>query len=187
VPLARVKELLAADPDRFAAAITEIDRNLQERAEELVRTRERIARLSAGDRLFVSTEVADFLEELQALGVRQRSVQMERDGWILMQAVSPKQAAFWIADKRDAMRDPEFRALYLEHDAVFDWSPNDPRLYSLADRTERWLANRHRRPEGGEHSVQDPAVVKVVAMLAGVSSPAWERLAEIARGRMDGG
>src|SRR5215813_14639753 len=28
VPLARVKELLAAAPDRFAAAITEIDHNL---------------------------------------------------------------------------------------------------------------------------------------------------------------
>lgn len=187
VPLARVKELLAADPDRFAAAITEVDRNLQERAEELVRTRERIARLRAGDRLFVSTEVADFLDELQGLGVSQRSVQMERDGWILMQAVSPKQAALWIADKRDAMGDPEFRALYLEHDAAFDWSPDDPRLYSLAERTERWLANRRGRPEGGEQSVQDPAVVQVVAMLAGVSSPAWERLAEIARERMDGG
>lgn len=187
VPLARVKELLAADPDRFAAAITEVDRNLQERAEELVRTRERIARLRAGDRLFVSTEVADFLDELQELGVSQRSVQMERDGWILMQAVSPKQAALWIADKRDAMGDPEFRALYLEHDAAFDWSPDDPRLYSLAERTERWLANRGGRPEGGEQSVQDPAVVQVVAMLAGVSSPAWERLAEIARERMDGG
>lgn len=187
VPLARVKELLAADPDRFAAAIIEIDRNLQERAEELVRTRERITRLSAGDRLFVSTEVADFLDELQELGVSQRSVQMERDGWILMQAVSPKQAAFWIADKRDAMGDPEFRALYLEHDAAFDWSPDDPRLYSLADRTERWFANRHSRSEGGEQSVQDPAVAQVVAMLAGVSSPAWERLAEIARERMDGG
>jgi len=187
VPLARVKELLAADPDRFAAAITEIDRNLQERAEELVRTRGRIARLSAGDRLFVSTEVADFLEELQALGVSQRSVQMERDGWILIQAVSPKQAALWIADKREAMGDPEFRALYLEHDAAFDWSPDDPRLHSLADRTERWLASRHRRSDGGEQSVQDPAVVQVVAMLAGVSSPAWQRLAEIARERMDGG
>src|SRR5438128_8639217 len=31
VPLARIKELLAADPDRFAAGMAEIDRNLQER------------------------------------------------------------------------------------------------------------------------------------------------------------
>ena len=187
VPLARIKELLAADPDRFAAAIAEIDSNLQERAEEVRRTRERIAQLQAGDRLFVSAEVADFLDQLRELGVSRRGVQIERDGWILMQAVSPKQAALWIADKREAMGDPEFRALYLEHDAAFDWSPDDPRLYSLADRTERWLANRHGRSEGGEQSVQDPAVAQVVTMLAGVSSPAWQRLAEIARQRMDGG
>src|SRR5437868_7955917 len=60
VPLARIKELLAADPDRFAAAIAEIDRHLRERADELLRTRERIAHLNAGDRLFVSAEVADY-------------------------------------------------------------------------------------------------------------------------------
>ena len=50
VPLARINELLAADPDRFAAAIAEIDRDLAERATEIVRTRKRIAQLSAGDR-----------------------------------------------------------------------------------------------------------------------------------------
>ena len=38
VPLARIKELLAADPDEFARAIAEIDRNLQVRARELRRT-----------------------------------------------------------------------------------------------------------------------------------------------------
>src|SRR5215467_12945367 len=45
VPLARIEELLRADPHRFAAAIAEIDRDLQERAEELLRARERIAGL----------------------------------------------------------------------------------------------------------------------------------------------
>ena len=104
VPLARIKELLAADPDRFTAAIAEIDRNLQERAEELLRARERLAQLRAGDRLFVSAEVADYLDRLHALGVSQRAMQMERDGWILMQSVSPKEAAIWLADKRDAHR-----------------------------------------------------------------------------------
>ena len=38
MPLARIEEMLAADPDQFAAAVAEIDRNLQERAEEIVRT-----------------------------------------------------------------------------------------------------------------------------------------------------
>jgi hypothetical protein len=68
---------------------------------------------------------------------------MERDLWILLQSASPKQAAVLLADKRDAMGDPEFRAIYLKYDAAFDWSPDDPRLYALAARAERWLAKRH--------------------------------------------
>jgi DNA-binding transcriptional MerR regulator len=186
VPLARIKELLGADPDAFAAAITEIDRNLQERAKELRRTRERIARLSAGDRLFVSAEVADYLDQLHELGVSKRTVNMERDGWILMQSASPKDAAAWFADKRDAIGDPEFRAIYLEYDAAYDWSPHDSRLYALADRTERWFANRYDRPQGGDGPAPDPAIVQLVAMLTGASSPAWDRLTEIANERKAG-
>jgi DNA-binding transcriptional MerR regulator len=187
VPLARIKELLAADPERFAAAIAEIDRNLQQRAEELLRTRERIAQLRAGDRLFVSEEVADYLDQLHELGISRRGVQMERNGWILAQSIAPKEAAIWIADKRDAIGDPEFRAICLEYDAAFDWSPDDPRLYALAERAQRWIANRHRRPEGGQWPVPDPAVVELVTTSAGVSSPAWDRLTEIAKQLTAGG
>ena len=183
VPLARIKELLAADPDRFAAATAEIDRTLQQRAEDLLRTRERIARLRAGDRLFVSPEVADYLDRLIELGVSQRMVQTERDGWILMQSVSPKQAAVWIADKRDALNDPEFRAIYLEYDAAFDWSPNDPRLDALVDRGARWLASRSKRLKVQDPSISEQAVAELIATSAGESSPAWDRLTEIARER----
>jgi DNA-binding transcriptional MerR regulator len=187
VPLARIKELLAADPVRFAAAIAEIDRILQQRAEHLQRTRERIGQLRAGERLFVSAEVVDFLDRLHELGVSQRSVQMERDGWILLQSVSPKEAAIWIADKRDAINDPEFCALYLEYDAAFGWSPDDPRLFALADRTQRWVAKRRGRFEGGGWPVPDPAIVRLVTTWVGASSPAWDRLTEIAKQRKAGG
>lgn len=186
VPLARIKEVLDADPDRFAAAIAEIDRNLQERAEELFRTRERIARLSAGDRLFVAAEVADYLDELHELGVSRRTVQMERDIWILMQSASPKEAATWIADKHGAIGDPEFRAIYLEYDAAFDWSADDPRLYALADRTRRWIANRYGGLEGGARSGQNLAIAQLVATSVGATSPAWDRLTKFAKGRMAG-
>lgn len=181
VPLARIKELLAADPDRFAAAIAEVDSDLQERAEELRRTRARIQRLKAGDRLFVSAEVADYLDRLRELGVSERSIQMERNGWILMQSVSPREAAIWLADKGDAIGDPEFRAIYLEYDAAFEWSPDDPRLYPLADRTRHWLANRSRQRTGRQRPIPNQAVAQLVAESGGVSSPAWDRLTEIAR------
>jgi DNA-binding transcriptional MerR regulator len=195
VPLARIKELLAAsaaDPDQFSAAIAEIDRKLQDRVDELQRTRKRLAQLQLssggrGDRLFVSAEVADYFDRLRELGVSQRTVQMERDMWILMQAVSPKEAAIWIEDKSDALGDPEFCALYLEYDEAFDWFPDDPRLYALADRTQRWITNRHGRFEGKgrkELSVQDPNIAQLVARSVGASSPAWDRLTEIAREQM---
>jgi DNA-binding transcriptional MerR regulator len=184
VPLDRVKELLAADPDRFAAALVEIDANLMEQAEELLRTRERIAQLRSGDRLFVSEDVADYLDQLRELGVSARAVQLERNGWILMQSVSPKAAAIWIADKRDALSDPEFRAIYLEYDAAFEWSPDDPRLYALADRSERWLAVQRGGAGGEERPFQDPTIAKLLATSLGASSPAWDRLIEIGRERL---
>jgi DNA-binding transcriptional MerR regulator len=183
VPLARIKELLAANPDRFAAAVTEIDRNLQERAKELRRTRQRIARLNAGDRLFVSAEAADFLDRLHELGVSDRAVQMERDGWILLQSAAPKEAAIWLADKIDAISDPEFRAIYLMYDAAYGWSPDDRRLYTLAARAARWMAKRHGISKPGERSVVDPNIAQLVATSGGLSSPAWDRLREIANER----
>jgi DNA-binding transcriptional MerR regulator len=187
VPLARVKELLAADPDHLSATLAEIDRKLQERAEELLRTRERLARLGAGDRLFVSAEVADFLDRLHKIGVSRRAVEMERDIWILVQAVSPQEAAIWIADKQQAIQDPEFRAIYLESDAAFDWSADDPRLPALADRMRRWLADRPSSLAGAASADQVSAVARLVTASAGTSSPAWDRLAELARqGKADG-
>jgi DNA-binding transcriptional MerR regulator len=187
VPLARIKELLAADPERFTAAIREIDRSLRERAEELRRTRERIARLVAGDRLFVSPDVADFLERLSDLGVSDRAVQMERNGWILLQSISPEQAAIWIADKLDAIRDPEFRAIYLDYDAAFDWSPDDPRLSDLAERTLRWVANRQAAKTGAPGPGLDPTIAQLISTSATPSSPSMDRLAEITKELATGG
>jgi DNA-binding transcriptional MerR regulator len=179
VPLARIKELLAADPGKFAAAVAEIDHNLKERARELRRTRERIAQLRAGDRLFVSDQVADFLDLLIELGVSPRTVKMERDGWILIHSASPKEAAVWLADKLDAIRDPEFQAIYLEYDAAFAWSPDDPRLEMLADRGQKWLAGRDSNLKGASKPAS--AIAQLISQSVGTSSPAWDRLTEIAR------
>jgi DNA-binding transcriptional MerR regulator len=187
VPLARIKELLAADKDQFATAMAEIDRSLKNRAAELRRTRERIAGLSAGDRLFVSADVADYLDRLRDLGVSQRGVQTERDGWILLQSASPKAAAIWFADKLDAIDDPEFVAIYLEYDAAFEWPADDPRLDVLADRSERWFLRRGDGLTSGRQLAADPGIVRLIATSTGSSSPAWDRLKEIAKGRRAGG
>ncbi len=187
VPLARVKDLLAADPEQFSTAIAEIDRSLQTRAEGLQRTRDRLAHLRAGDRLFLGPAVVGYLDRLRDLGVSRRAVQMERDGWILMQSVSPDQAAAWLADKLDAIDDPEFAAIYRDYDSAFDWPPDDPRLLELAARTARWLADHQALRTDRPRKPLDPKVVKLAAMLSTPSSPAWDRLAEFAKQRSDEG
>lgn len=178
VPLARIKELLTAGPDRFAEAIADIDRALVDRAAEIRRTRARLARLRAGDQLFVSPEVADYLDRLRAVGVSEQAIRRERDGWILLQSASPDEAAHWIADKLDAIADPEFQAIYREYDAAFGWPPDDPRLEGLAERARRWLADRR-----GRQSPRDPTVARLATSAPGSSSPAWDRLAELGRKR----
>lgn len=181
VPLARIKDLLDADPDALTAAIAEIDNNLAERIAQLRQTRDQLTQLRSGDRLFVTPEVADYLDELRELGVSDRQVRLERDGWILMQSASPEDAAVWIAEKRDLITDPDFRALYLEHDAAYDWSPTDPRLPPLAERTRTWFANHANRSEA--RPVNNPTIARLAAQSQpGATSPAWNRLAELMKG-----
>ncbi|QFY09174.1 MerR family DNA-binding transcriptional regulator [Nonomuraea phyllanthi] len=181
VPLARVKELLDTSPEALTAAIAEIDRALQERIAQLGRTREHLAQLRGGDRLFVSPEVAAYLDELRDLGVSERQIHLERDGWILMHTASREDASLWIAEKRELMTDPEFRALYLDHDAAYDWSPDDPRLPALADRTRKWFAGHRLGSE--TRPVRNPAIARLAQRSQpGASSPAWERLARLVEG-----
>ena len=42
--------------------------------------------LAAGDSLFLPPKIADLLDRLRAIGVSPRTVQIERDGWILLAA-----------------------------------------------------------------------------------------------------
>ncbi|MEV0051843.1 hypothetical protein AB0H34_15235 [Saccharopolyspora shandongensis] len=118
---------------------------------------------------------------MRELGVSERQANLERDGWILMHTASPEAMAVWLAEKRELIADPGFRALCLEHDAAYDWSPDDPRLPGLADRTRNWFADHHSR------SVTRPVHNAAIARLAeqtqpGASSPAWDRLAQLVAG-----
>lgn len=95
VPLARIQALLGAEPEPFAQGIAQIDQALRRRIRDLERQRHRIAELAAGDRLFLPDEIVALLDELRRLGVSQRAVDTERDGWILLAAHSPGRAAEW--------------------------------------------------------------------------------------------
>ena len=182
VPLARIQALLVAEPEQFTQGIVQIDQALRRRIRDLEQQRRRIAELAAGDRLFLPDEVVGLLDELRRIGVSQRAVDLERDGWILLTARSPGQAAGLAEDKRSALADPEFRRLYLACDQAFDWDPADPRLEEVADEMVAYAA-RHRpdRPDGA--TLDDPVAMDLLSSQPGGTSPAWQRLLQLTSDR----
>ena len=181
VPLARIQALLVAEPGQFAQGVAQIDRALRRRIRDLEQQRRRIAELAAGDRLFLPDEVVGLLDELRRLGVSQRAVDMERDGWILLAARFPGRAAGLAKDKRSDLADPEFRRLYLACDQAFDWDPADPRLEEVADAMVAFAA-RH-RPDPDRATLDDPVAVDLLSSPPGGTSPAWERLLQLTSDR----
>ncbi|WGX96735.1 MerR family transcriptional regulator [Nocardioides sp. L-11A] len=105
VPLARVQELLDADPATFSAAIGEIDRRLRAEVRELQEHRRRIAQLGSGDTLAVPAEVADYLDRVRSIGAPDELIEGERDAWILIAGRYPDRIPALMADKRAQLED----------------------------------------------------------------------------------
>ncbi|GGQ28822.1 DNA-binding transcriptional MerR regulator [Actinomadura coerulea] len=189
VPLARVRELLRAGEEEFAAAIADIDRRLRDEIRQRERHREQIARLASGDHLALPPEVAEYLDRLRALGIEERIVQVERDGWILLAAHSPERVAEWTARKHEQINDPRlvgfFRTLGQALDQAFGQTADDRRLADLADE----LADHITRmaDERGEDYVDDldlePPLVGLMDMLAFDTVPQARRLIELLKRR----
>ena len=185
VPLARVRELLRADEDEFAAAIADIDKRLRAEIRERQRHRRRIARLAAGDNLVLPPEVVEFLARLRALGVDERIVEVERDGWIPLVAHSPERVPEWIARKREQIADPQLIDFYLTLGQALDRTDDDPRLLELADRMTAYITRM--ADEQGEDYVDDadiePPFVKMMDALAFDTAPPARRLIELLKQR----
>jgi DNA-binding transcriptional MerR regulator len=186
VPLARIEELLGAGPGQFTQAIAHIDKAMAARIRDLKQHRRQLAELTGGERLFLPADVVDLLDQLRAMGVSQRAVQLERDGWILAVALSPERVLEWLEQKRSALASAEFRQLYLTYDQAFDWDPDDPRLAELADATVAYAVAQqpdaeHARPDW---TAGERAILALLESQVGNSSPSWERLNELGKARL---
>ncbi|MEV0704695.1 MerR family transcriptional regulator [Saccharopolyspora sp. NPDC050389] len=171
VPLARIDALLHAQPTEFAAAIADIDAELQRKIVELAEYRRRIAELDSGERLVLPPEVVAILNRMRSLGVSERRVRTERDSWILMQALDPHVMPQRIRDKNAGLDDPETTRLYLACDQSVDWDPHDPRLDRLIDDLDAWEIEHER--DGGQ-----PGYLKLVSSRIAEASPAWQRIVD---------
>lgn len=185
VPLARVRELLRANAREFAAALADIDDRLRAEIAERQRHRARIARLTCGDGLTLPSEVVAFLDRLRELGVDERIVGLERDGWIPLAAHSPDRIPEWTARKHEQLADPRFLAFYRTLGRALDWDPEDPRLAEFADGLAAHLTRL--ADERGDAYVSDvdvePSFARLMDALAFDTVPLARRLAELLHAR----
>jgi DNA-binding transcriptional MerR regulator len=182
VPLARVRELLVADEEEFAAAVRDIDRRLRAEIRERQRHRERIAQLAAGDSLALPAEVVAYLDRMRELRFPRRVIDIERDSWILVAAQMPDEVRDLMAIKRMQIEHETLRRLYLDVGDLADCAPDDPRLPSLADRVVAFIEAIGAEIEASGVEDEQPISAELVALLdeAFVESfPCARRLLEL--------
>lgn len=180
VPLSRVRELLMADAQDFAAAIEDIDRRLRAEIRERQRHRERIAKLASGDSLALPPEAVAYLDRMRELGFRERLVEVERDSWILIAAQMPDEVPAFMAIKHAQLENEGLRRLYLDVGELAECGPNDPRLPALADRVAAFIEAAAAEAVGveDEYPVSDDLVALLDAAFL-ESFPCAPRLLEL--------
>jgi DNA-binding transcriptional MerR regulator len=172
VPLARIDAVLHAQPAEFAAAITDIDAELCRKIDQFTEHRRRIAALVSGDGLVLPPDVVAILDRMRDLGVSERTIQLERDTWILMQALDPRAMSQWIQDRTARFDDPEQARQYLLCDQSIDWDPHDPRVDQLIDELDAWQIEQ-------ENDSGRRGDVTLVSVRLAEASPAWQRILDV--------
>ena len=181
VPLARVRELLAADPETFAAATTEIDRQLRAQIRALQKHRRRITQLGTGDSLALPEEVVDYLDRLRATGAPEAIIEPERDAWILMAARYPEMIQAIMADKVAQLANPKTVRLYQLIGRIAENGEDEEVLRQTADLMSELL---QQAADSGELDRQDElmpdaAFIGLMDSFADASHPAVGRLREL--------
>ena len=128
VPLSQIGRMLEADAPAFAEAVQGIDRRLRDEIERLEASRKQIAQLTAGDSLALPPEVTSYLGRLREIGVSERMVESERDGWILVAARWPERIREIMPSKFAQLDDPQLVRLYRMMSVLLDSDPVDDSL-----------------------------------------------------------
>jgi len=183
VPLSRLAQMLEADESTFAAAVQGIDDHLRDEIERLELSRKQIAQLAAGDSLALPPEVVAYLDRLRELGVSERVVEGERDGWILLAAHWPDRIREFMPAKFAQLEDPQLVRLYRVISEISEGDPGDEsRLAEVADIMAA-LAEQAYTPGEAAEEEDDELPFGLLDSLAVESDPRAQRLLALMRER----
>jgi DNA-binding transcriptional MerR regulator len=184
VPLARIRELLAATNEEFRSAIDGLDADLTRRIRDLGEAQDRLRGLASGPDKLVPARVAQHVEQLRDIGLSQRWIDLVTDLWILSFATHPDTAAELIRDQGQALEDPLLRQIFLDYDRAYDLDPNDPAVDDLARRIVEATRQRYGGGDlpGSQIGSEVPALIQAAV---NKSSPAWEQIDTLVRDQLE--
>ena len=185
VPLSQIGQMLNADASTFAEAVQRIDSHLRDEIERLETSRKQIAQLAAGDSLALPPEVVAYLDRLREIGVSERVVEGERDGWILLAARWPDRIHEMMPSKFAQLDDPLLVRLYGVMSEISDSDVgDDSRLEEVADILAGLAEQAYASGEInlGELA-HDDLPFDLLDALAVESDPRMERLLDLMRER----
>jgi DNA-binding transcriptional MerR regulator len=186
VPLSQIGQMLQADASTFAEAVQRIDSRLHDEIERLETSRRQVSQLAAGDSLALPPEVIAYLDLLREIGVSERIVEAERDGWILVVAAWPEDIPAVMAAKSAQLDDPQLVRLYRILSEIFDNDDagnDDPRLAEAADIMAGLAEQAYTSGEINLGEVEHELPFDLLDALAVESDPRAERLLDLMRER----
>lgn len=143
VPLADIAALLDAEPEQFATALVEVERQLDDRIAELTSRRETLRRLASGDRVLLPSRAAALLDRLTELGFDAEYVAVQWEALVLVRALMPEGFDDFLTQYDLRLGDPEYVDLQKRGWVARSWDPDDPRVADLASAlADNLLANR---------------------------------------------
>ena len=143
VALAEIGDLLAAEPEPFAAALADVRRRLTDRIEELTVRRDRLAQLADGDGALLPDRARAVLARFAELGFAPDFVAAQREGLVLARALAPDFLDGFLGQLEQRLDDPEHVELQKRSWEALSWDPDDPRVDELASAlAENLLAER---------------------------------------------
>jgi DNA-binding transcriptional MerR regulator len=186
VPLSQIAQMLEADASTFAEAVDRIDSHLRDEIERLETSRKQIAQLAAGDSLTLPPEVISYLDRLREIGVSERVVEVERDGWILVAARWPDHIREIMPAKHAQLDDPQLVRLYRLGSEILDSDAgdDDPRLEEAADIMAGLLTHAYTSGEAAhDEAAHDDLPFGLLDALAVESDPRAQRMLDLMRER----
>ncbi|MER7504600.1 MerR family transcriptional regulator [Nonomuraea pusilla] len=188
VPLAEIRAILDADPDRFAATLADVEQRLNERIDDLTARRDMLRRLATGDRALLPDRVLAKLDQVAAdLGFTPEDVTMAREGLVLVRALVPEGFDDYVSRVERSLDDPRYVSLVKRMWRAAEWEPDDPRVDELAAAmADYFLARPTLLPVPAALRTRSDAATRygLLADHGQEQKPAWTRLRTLFEARM---